>query len=82
MKDNTDELIKDFKQKVKEYESVGQNPKLLKNLTTKERLAISEQCLTILILENKKIKKELFLILNLALLLNLINLIAIFILCH
>lgn len=82
MTDNADELIKDFKQKVKEYESAGQNPKLFKNFTIRERLAIAEQCLIVLILENKKIKKELFLILNLALSLNLLNLIAIFILCH
>lgn len=81
MTDNADELIKDFKQKVKEYESAGQNPKLLKNLTTKERLAISEQCLTILILENKKIKKDLLLI-YLILVVNLGILIAIFKLCH
>lgn len=82
MNNNTDELIKQCKQKAKDYESSGQNPKVLKNLTSKERLAIAEQCLAVLILENKKIKKELFLFLNLTLALNLLNLIAIFILCH
>lgn len=62
MTDNTDELIKKCKQKAKDYESLGTNPKVLKNLTSKERLAIVEQCLTFLILENKKIKKDLLFI--------------------
>lgn len=81
MTDNADELIKDFKQKVKEYESAGQNPKLLKNLTIKERVAISEQCLTVLILENKKIKKDLLFI-YLTLMLNFLLLIGIVTQCH
>lgn len=81
MIDNTDELIKKCKQKAKDYESSGTNPKVLKNLTSKERLAIAEQCLTFLILENKKIKKDLLLI-YLILVVNLGILIAIIKLCH
>lgn len=37
-----EDTIKEFKDKVKEYEKVGSNPKILKQLSIKERLAVGE----------------------------------------
>ena len=34
--------VKDFKERVKEYEKTGTNAKVLKQLTVKDRLAVSE----------------------------------------
>lgn len=54
-----DQRVKDIKSKVKQHESIGDNPKLLKMLTTKDRLAILEMTNIIVIQRLEKLEKQL-----------------------
>ena len=53
----TDELIKDFRQKRKEYEAFENNPKILKQLTVKDRLAVCEMASSIALQRIKALER-------------------------
>lgn len=50
--------VKEFKERVKEYEKAGENATILKQLTVKERLAVSEMSNIAMIEITKNLKKH------------------------
>ena len=58
MDERTKETITEFKRKAKEYESLGTNPEVLKNLTMKERMAVSEMSAMLFLGSLKEIEKK------------------------
>lgn len=58
MKNNEiEEKLKHFKEKRKEYEGLGENPKILKQLTVKDRLAMTEMASMMILDKFKNLEK-------------------------
>lgn len=58
MDEITKQTITEFKRKVKEYETLGTNPEVLKQLTMKERMAVSEMSAMLFIKVLNEIEKK------------------------